>query len=296
MFNAIIFKPPTVLVNAASSVTAELTTAASNAANVRSAVLAAPAIDAPNAAIEPHSGALNGREGLYALAAPALRCVVIHPWVEGIAQGVGHYRYLSNRNAVNAAAKKLGDVLDTSRPTGVMDVLALLIAGSSYAELNQKLHSLLAVFSNETLFMCARRCAQLATLESDKVLLPDPASNARFNHAANATANPVAYKNIGQLVALGDAQQMAGSSAETDLVALTKKKQAIITSVTTAANNSLASFTGGAGQFYFNAGTSANAASRALLDADVGFEYPLAVCVLMTGAPGSLAMLKGMLQ
>jgi hypothetical protein len=297
-WDPITFTPPPVLADALSSVDAGLGLAISDLGSVRDAILASPAIDAPNSGVEPHTGAEFGRDDVYGLGLPVLRSVVIHPWCEGVAQGVGHYRNLSSRNAVKAAAKKLGDVLDLQRPAGAMDVLALLVSGSSYADLHQKLLQVLTVFSEPILLMCARRCAQLAALENDKTLLPDGGINARFKHFSPASCNAIANFSgaVGETVALGDAVSIAGGSAETDLVALTKKKQALIETVQADANSALENFTGGAGQLYFLSGTTANVASRALIDADVGHEYPYAVCVLVTGAPGALDGLRGMMQ
>lgn len=292
------FTPPPVLTDALGSVDSALTAAAGDMATVRAALLASPSIDAPDAGAEPHSGAHTGRSSVYSLTAPVLRSVVVHPWCEGLAQGDGHYRSLSSRNAVKAVAKKLGDVIDPHRPAGAMDVLAVLVSGSSYADLHQKLNAVLSVVSEPTLFMCARRCAQLASLETDKVLLPDAGMNARFVHFAAAGCEVIAQAigAVGEAVALGDEVSIAGGSAETDLIAITKKKEAVIASVQTAAGDALADFGGGAGQFYFLSGVSANAASRALIDADVGHEYPYAVCLLVSGAPGALDGLRGMLQ
>lgn len=297
-WNNVAFTSPDFLTNALNSVSGSLAATASDVGAVRAALLASPGIDAPNAGAEPTSGAQVGRSNIYSLAAPVLRCVVVHPWCEGVAQGVGHYRHLSSRNAVNAAAKKLGDVLDVHRPTTTLDFLALLVSGSSYADMHQKLNAVLGVISEPTLFMCARRCAQLATLENDKVLLPDAGMNARFKYFSPAGCNVIATaaSAVGAVVALGDADSIAGASAETDLVTVTKKKAALIASVQADANSALANFTGGAGQFYFMSNTTPNAASRALIDGDVGYEYPLAVCMLVAGAPGELDGLRGMLQ
>jgi len=295
-WNPITFTPPAVLADALGSVDSALTATAGDMATVRADLLASPAIDAPDADAEPHSGAHRGRSSVYALTAPVLRSVVVHPWCEGLAQGVGHYRNLSSRNAVKAAAEKFGDVVDAHRPTASMDVLAVLVSGSGYAELQQKLNAVLSVISEPTLFMCARRCAQLAALESNKVLLPDAGMNARFAHFAPANCDVICNSivAVGEAVALGDAVSIAGGSAETDLIVLTKKKQAFIAQA--AADSALENFTGGAGQLYFLSGVTANAASRALLDADVGHEYPYAVCLLVTGAPGALDGLREMMQ
>lgn len=293
-----VFNAPAVITDAVSDVDSELTAQHIAMGNVRSAALASLAIDAPDAGVTSHTGPITGRAALHDCLTPSLRAVIVHPWCEGLAQGVGHYRHLSVRNAVNAAAKKLGDVIDQQRPTGAMDILALLVAGSSYAELHQKLQYFLTVFSNPTLYMCARRCAQLASIETDKILLPDAAMNAGFHHFSISHQHAIANTlgDVGMLVALGDAATIAGNSAETDLIALTKKKEAIITAAKTTAENAIVSFSGGAGRFLFLSGTTANAASRALIDSDVGYEYPLAVCAVVAGAPGELGVLRSMLQ
>ncbi len=295
---AIQFKTPPVLADVLASANVALDGEHGAMATTRSAVLAAPGIDAPSEGATALDGPITGAESLYSAFAPVVRQVVIHPWCEGLNQGVGHIRNLSARNAVNAAAKKLGDVLDAEKPNGAMDVLAMLITGTGYADMAQKLEQVLAVYSDATLYLCARRCAQLATLERDKILLPDAGVNARFRLTANVQASHLVqtFGAVGQAVALGDAVSIAGDSAESDLVAITNKKQAHITAIKNAATNATASFTGGAGHYYFLAGTNPAAASRALLDADLGYEYPLAVCVLLASAPGALNAFKGMLQ
>lgn len=296
-WNSIAFNAPPLLTNLASDADAALSALNADVSSVRAAVLASPAIDAP-ASGTAHTGAITAPAGIYEQLVSEINQVVIHPWCEGLGQGVGHNRSLSARNAVNAAAKKLGDVLDSHRPTGSMDVLALLITGSSYADLQQHLEQFLTVYSDATVFMCARRCAQLAALESDKVLLPDAAINARFNTIKPAQTNHlvVQFGKVACASALAMASDIAGNSAETDLVLLCEKKQTVINQITTDANAALSSFTGGAGKCWFMPGTGANAASRALINSDVGYEYPLAVCVLITGAPGALDVLRSMLQ
>lgn len=297
-WSAIHFKTPDVYGDALASATSVLNAELGVMDATRSALLAASSIDAPNAGVNPASGPLTGTAALYSAIAPMVLQVVIHPWCEGLNQGVGHNRNLSARNAVNAAAKKLGDVLDPQRPAGPVDVLAMLFTGTSYAALAQTLESVLAVYSDATLYLCARRCAQLASLTRDKVLLPDAGVNARFRLTANAQAKHMASAlgDVAQAVALANAVTIAGDSAETDLVAITKKKQAHITAIKNAAISATDRFTGGAGRYYFLPGTTLPAASRALLDADLGYEYPLAVCVLLASAPGAMANLRGMLQ
>src|SRR5690606_2945745 len=107
--------------------------ATGNLAVARAGIASTPTIDFGGASA-PADGV--SCSDLAALTHANFSVVVVHPWSEGIGQGVGHYRYLSPTNALVAAANKLVDTPDDLRPEDKKhDALALVLAGESYAKL-----------------------------------------------------------------------------------------------------------------------------------------------------------------
>lgn len=243
-------------------------------------------------------GAITGDGPLYGFTQSSIKQLIVHPWQEGIGQGFGVVRYLSPRNAVDFAANKFFDSPDDLIPikTGNVDVLGLLVTGTGYANFNANLNNLLRVFSDSTLYMCARRSSQIAALESNKVVLPDAAKNCRWDHVTESHHSTWADYSaaVGHVNALSYANEIGNASLEEAVMVLANKKTFSASKATTEAELIIGRINGSADGvkcFFINNKTT-SIVKKILLASDTGLEYPLCACVIYCGAVGSLDHLK----
>jgi len=255
---------------------------------VRGTLASAPAIAGPY-------GDASLNQLLTPTIAPALRFALIHPWLEGVGQGNGHYRYLAPANAIQALAAKLSDARDTFGSVNTpKDALVLLITGGSYRELNLQLSAFTLVYDLADLRMLASRCRALADLENTKQQLPSPMSNIQWQ-ASNALTSSSLKKVVESLDhALGhlDGQRQKNQSPDDELVALAEKKAAAISQAIQDAQDRLKTLAGGVGQSLFFSNKPLTTIKRSLLDSGSGFASPLCVCLGFFGEAGTLKPLK----
>lgn len=286
--------------------TARLSTILSNAqgslggvpaalAAVGGQIAAAPALDASATGGRP-ALPLVGDSRLYTILTRHYKTVVIHPWCQGIGEGVGHYRNLSPANAVAAAAQKFVDANDAHKSTENMDAFCILLTGKSLADLHNKLTTFLTVCDHPELQLCAHRCGALATLEGDKEQLPEPPQNAAWRYTAGMAAT--SFRNylaaLGEAVALVDGDQAATQSAEAELAALADKKAARVNQVLATAQAAAQAWTGGIGQKWFIENKSPLQIKRALEQSGADHSAPLSVVVVFAGPTSTLTQLKGL--
>jgi hypothetical protein len=290
------FLPPVAIQSAFNAAQARLNAEVGKLPGVLESLLKTPIIDVANPEATFFNGPLTGNSSLYGFTQSDLKTVVIHPWVEGVGQGVGHYRYLSSRNAVNAVADKLVDPADDFSPSGDLDYFALLLSGSSYAELGATLDRFLSVYSEPTLYMCARRCAQLATLEDSKQKLPSAAINARWDKATESSSHKWNFYTgeVGHPFSLVNGYDCEGASLEEAVGVVAKKKEAIISQALESAEITLSSIKLGFGKYHVIRFKKPKDAAKILRDSNTNAELPLAVCVVYCGTTDSLNNLMGL--
>lgn len=249
-----------------------------------------PVIDDADVDAMPFNGPYVGNADLYGYTTSDFKTVVVHPWVQGVGQGNGHYRYLSPRNAVNTLANKLVDSQDDFRPLGLLDYFAISISGSSYENLSSTLRTFLGIYSEPTLYMCARRSAQLARLQAEREKLPIAAINARWDAVTESSSTRWNYYTgvVGATQAIFAGYDVDNSSLEEAVGVVAKKKAGVIEEALNEAKSALNSIDGGAGRIMLMKEKLPQEAAAQLRKSDTGFEYPLSVAVLYCGAVDSL--------
>jgi hypothetical protein len=259
-------------------------------------LLSSPEIDEINPDAEFETGAITSG-GYAAFAVQHIKHLVVHPWQQGVGQGIGVYRYLSPRNAVNVAANKLDELADKGRPANTKnyDVVSLLLSASGYAAFANHLNQLLQLFSEPTVYMCARRSAQLATLEQTKIVLPDAAVNARWLDAAES--GHATWCNYVGAVAHADsfsfADEYGQRSLEEAVMLVSHKRAALANAANLHAEEILQTISGAhSGKVSFIKDQPINVIKKLLLASDTGYEMPLSVCVLYVGEVDSLNSLR----
>lgn len=255
---------------------------------VRGTLESAPAIDGPY-------GDASLNQLLTPTIAPALQFALIHPWLEGVGQGNGHYRYLAPANAIQALARKLSDARDSFGSVNTpKDALVVLITGGSYRELSLQLSAFSLLYDLTDLRMLANRCKALADLENTKQQLPGPLSNIHWR-AATALTSPSLKKVVKSLDhAIGhlDGQRQKNQSPDDELAALAEKKAAAISQALQDAQGRLKTLVGAVGQSLFFSNKPLTTIKRSLLDSGSSFASPLCVCLGFFGEAGTLKPLK----
>lgn len=221
----------------------------------------------------------------------------VHPWQQGVGQGDSHYRYLSPENAVLTAAKKFADLPDGKRPSGTLDALALVISADSFSVFADRLNQFNLVFPVADLQLCARRARQLSTLEHDKVQLPDAPVNAlwRVRSAGSIARLKPAVSLLGEHCAHAMGYAQGGISPDDELLDLIQKKTSVLSDTATAINALAAQFAGAEGQGTYLQGRTPAQIRAALLNSGLGHNEPLACCLVLTGASGTLNIFAEML-
>ncbi|WP_331352565.1 hypothetical protein [Cellvibrio sp. UBA7671] len=298
MFSAISFQWPPTLADAVGTLNGSLGSAASELAAAHSRLVAAPdytLVSNPVAAVAVGSIAEHGQIVDAMLAGVKVLCA--HPWAQGVGEGDNHYRYLSTANAVATAANKLVDEYDHLAPTGVIDAVVLLISANGFFGFYETLNQFNAVFPLPATLMCERRAAQIASVESDKIILPVAAINSRWvgNESAHFYGISTATKTLGELSAHAEGYELGGASPEQELVNVIAKKTDSLAATQSLVASVQAQFANGtgAGQYITN---KTPAQIKALLNASgAGHDAPLCCCIVFTGAPGELELVREML-
>lgn len=298
MFNNLAFHWPAQLDTVASDSDSALANAPAELTAAGARLTAAPALSVVgNPVAASCSGSAELLQQLREALLARVAVVVVHPWVQGVGQGDNHHRYLSPENAVIAAANKLGDTADNNKPGTVMDAIAVLLTGTGFNVFSQTIKQFNTVFPLPETLMCERRALQLSTVDQDKQILPDAAINSRWLPRTVAGVGAVAQGSavVGELCAIAGGYEAGGVAADAELQALISKKSASITAAQSAIDSMAAAFTGGVGRGDFFSSQTPQQIKSTLLSSHVGHDEPLACCVVFSGAPGSLQMVKEML-
>jgi hypothetical protein len=295
MFSQVAFQFPPTLEAVADSVQTALAGAGAELGAAQGRLSAAPDYSTTN---NPVAGAATGSIGEHGhvvdgmLVGVSVACV--HPWVQGIGEGDGHYRYLSRANAVKAAAEKLTDQHDYASPSGTIDVLVVLISADGFFGFSEALKQFNSVFPLPQTMLCARRAGQIASVEADKIVLPTAAMNARWvghslgdYHGITSAAGAV-----GEYSAHAEAYELGAVDPTQELNDLIAKKASLIAESQSALLVVQAAFNGGEGVAKF-IGNKTPAQAKALLEASgAGHDAPLCCCVVFTSPPGELELLR----
>jgi len=227
-----------------------------------------------------------------------MSCVVVHPWQQGIGQGQGVYRHLSAPNAIQALADKLTDNNDISSPNTNQEALALLINATNLNDFAQQLAAFSTVVAIPELQMLQRRAEQLKTLDADKVLLPDPASNARWvsRNALQLEAARESLKKVSGQLALALGYDAENIDPVTELQALISKKQNQLTALETDYSNFIAQFGGSSGCGLFLNSASPEQLGNSLRAAPgPGHEFVFSAAIMFLADTGNLTFFKEVL-
>lgn len=298
MFSNLVFTWPGSLAQVHNDCMTALSSAAGELASAGGRLAAAPALEVinnPVAASAAGTGQMLADLIAQTLASVTLVCV--HPWCQGVGQGDNHYRYLSPANAVIAAANKFADVPDTHKPAGAVDALVLVVSAKSFDDFAKTLKPLNSVFPVADLQLCERRASQLATVERDKQVLPDAAINARWHKRGLPGIGRVsqAAAVVGELCAHASGYEAAGASPDEEINALIAKKSAALSTADNAITELQAVFAGGSGRGVFFQSTTPAQIKNALANSGLSHDDPVAVCLVLAGAVGSLDVVREML-
>lgn len=206
---------------------------------------------------------------------------VVHPWLHGVGEGSGHYRYLSFPNAVKALAQ----TLSTEQAA-----LGIAIAASNLTDFAADIAALSQVFPLREFEALGRKAGALVNLEADKFNLP-------------AAAGPIATQSIavsglGAAAALRNAALLQQSKAEADAFDLSgpianldsfqAQKTAADAAVSAALEAAKTALSGGAGWRFYADGDSAGTITQGAPD----HKFTLTAIMLFTGSVDDLALLK----
>jgi len=272
-------------------------TGALSSASVRLGTTIAPTFTLNPVALAAMNSASTWAQ-LAALLDVNVRCLVVHPWQQGIGQGQGVRRYLSAPNAVEAMVRKLGDTGDANLPTENQDAIALLLPAAQLSDFTQMLEAFNAVFPLPELQRVQRRAAQLERLDAEKLNTPDTPSNTRWQprNGLQFDSTHQVCKKMGVHVAMALGYDAENISPVDELQALITKKQNAITGQQAEYATLTALFTGGSGKALFLPSSTAQQLATALANTSgPGHEYALCVGVVFLAAPGQLTFLKEVL-
>lgn len=298
MLSPIHFKWPSTFSAVNSSAANKLTNAAAQITAAKSRLQNAPALAVTSNPIAANcAGALNELNALHAVLMANVNSFCVHPWTQGVGQGDSHYRYLSPANAMAATAKKFIDSADVHKPAVAVDAICVLLSATSYAQLSATLQQFCIVFPDAQLHLCQRRAKQLATLEKDKLLLPDAAGNAvwRPGRVAAIARSGIGCRAVGERLSLAVGYEAGGVVSDAELINLANKKAQHLTDVKTAIETFAASFAGAVGRGVFIANKNPEQIKNQLAVHSLGHDEPLACCVVYAGAPGKLTLLREVL-
>jgi hypothetical protein len=206
---------------------------------------------------------------------------LVHPWLHGVGEGSGHYRYLSFPNAASALAKTL-----SNEPAA----LGIAIAASNLTDFAGDIATLNAVFPVREFAALGRKAAALVNLETTKFNLPQA--------AGAIAAQTMDLSGLGAIADLRKAALMEQAQAEATAFAANgplanldlyqAQKTAADAAISAALAAAKANFSGGAGwRFYADADI-----ANALLQNTPDHRYTLTAIMLFTGSVADLALLK----
>ncbi|UOA08620.1 hypothetical protein [Methylobacter sp. S3L5C] len=206
---------------------------------------------------------------------------LVHPWISGVGEGTGHYRYLSFPNAVNALVTTL---------TTEQAALGIAVSASNLTDFANDLEALNQVFPVNELSALARKARGLITLESNKFDLPKAAGTIATQAMSMSGLGAIADLRKSALLqqALSAATEFGLSSPLSNLTNFESKKTAALTAISSALTSSKDNFSGGAGWRFYADSDIANAMTQNMLD----HRYTLTAILLFTGTPAELALLR----
>jgi hypothetical protein len=206
---------------------------------------------------------------------------LVHPWLHGVGEGSGHYRYLSFPNAAGALAQTI-----TTEPAA----LGIAIAASNLTDFANDIATLINVFPVREFAALGRKASALVDLETTKFNLPA---------AAGAIAQQTMdLSGLGAIADLRKAALMEQAQAEATAFAATgplanldvyqAQKTAADTAITAALAAAKAGLSGGAGWRFYADADIANALQQNTPD----HRYTLTAIMLFTGSVDDLALLQ----
>ena len=298
MFNAINFQWPTSFANVQQASEQKLANAPGQINAAKGRLQAVPALPVTNNPVAGDcGGSMAALNQLRDLLANRTLCVCVHPWVQGVGQGEGHIRYLSPANAVAGAANKFLDTADAQVPQTTMEAICVVISATSFKQLGEAVGQFFAVLPNPQLGLCMRRAQQLATLERDKVELPQAPGNALWVPGRLSGVMPArkACETLGTQLAHAVGYESGGMAALQELTALADKKHQAIAEGNVAVESLADGFSGGSGKGVFIAAKSPQQIKQELTGSGLDHDAPLACCMVYAGAPGALSAVREVL-
>lgn len=298
MFSNLNFNWPTTLDDIANESESSLAVAESELDSAGDRLSAAPAITIEN---NPVAGSAGGSAVNYSALMDIIftdtKMVCVHPWTQGVGQGETHYRYLSPANAVQAAAKKLVDAPDYQRLTTSVDAVVVVISAKDFDVFAKSIKQFSDVFPVADLMMCQRRSAQLATVEKDKVILPDAAINARWRAKGMGGIGHslISSSATGELCSHAVGYESGAVSPDDEIQNLISKKKSMLDAAIAAVDDLRSVFDGGVGRGVFFSSQSPAQIKNALDASGLSHDDPLACCLVFTSVPGKLTLVKEML-
>jgi hypothetical protein len=298
MFSAIHFQWPTTLADAVATLNNALGGAAGELGAAQSRLAAVPDYTQANNPVAASAvGSIAEHGQIIDAMLARVNVVCVHPWVQGVGQGNGHSRYLSTANAVLAAGGKLKDSFDSQIPAGVVDAITIIMPANGFFDFHEKLKQFNAVLPTPETILCERRAAQVASVEKDKILLPSPAINSRWrdNESAHSDGIKCATQSVGELSAFAEAYEMGAHSAEQELTDLMSKKNNVLNGVRESLTHVQARFANGVGLAKYIGNKTPAQISEVLSASGTAHDAPLCCCVVVTGAPREINLLREML-
>ena len=206
---------------------------------------------------------------------------LVHPWLHGVGEGSGHYRYLSFPNAVTVLAQ----TLNTEQAA-----LGIAIAAANLADFAVNIAALNSVFPAREFSALGRKAAALSGLESSKFALPGAPGPIATQAMSSAGLSAVAglRKAALQQQAKAEADAHDLSNPITNLDNYQTQKTAADAAVAAALDAAKATLSGGAGWRFYADGDIANAITQGAPD----HKYTLTAILLFTGSAADLALLK----
>lgn len=211
----------------------------------------------------------------------ALKTLIAHPWMHGVGEGTGHYRYLSFPNAAGALSAALQGETDA--------VFGLAVTAASFKDFGLQVKALTDAFPIRQFDQARVRAEQLATLEIDKFHLPD--APGLLSGGALSLASLPRMADIRKAAVMQQAKAAAtsfeSSNPLTNLQAHQTAAAAAGSAVDNALDNAKALFTGGSAWRFYAASDAAHAIKQG-----PGHEYTLTAMMLFIGSPADLALLQ----
>jgi hypothetical protein len=211
----------------------------------------------------------------------ALKTLIAHPWMHGVGEGTGHYRYLSFPNAAGALSAALQGETDA--------VFGLAITAASFKDFALAVKGLTDAFPIRQFDQARVRAEQLVTLETDKFNLPEAPGSLAGGALTLASMPRMAdiQKAAIRQKAKADAAAFEASNPFTNLQAHQTAASASNSAVDNALADVKALFTGGEAWRFYAASDAANA-----IQSGPGHEYTITAMMLFIGSAADLALLR----